>query len=401
MNAPVRIFAEAEKVMAAEVAKSHRVELRARGRYMRGACPLCGRGKNSEAFQAEVKGPLWHCHSCGEGGDAIKLEMLLGGLADRVEAARVLAGAAERIVSERPVRQERAQRNPGFGELVSSDVVAAYIWRTSVPAEGEIVEEWLAARGLNPRGVAGGLQRLRFHPRCPVVPWRVGQDPEDTRTEPAMVARLHRIDPTSLPGERALERCGVHVTYLRPDGRAKAQMRRRDGSEIPARKMWGTAKGAGFWLTQIDVPDGAPLVVGEGIETCWAYLQDLGTPARACAVLSLANLQGGYCRDRSDALPLWNPIADPEKRPMLVRNPGHVVTLIDADMKPIEVSAQRTRGGRREKVQLTSLERAELCAALARQHWRSSGALSVRAVRPRIGMDFNDAAIAAQHGVSA
>jgi hypothetical protein len=36
-----------------------------------------------------------------------------------------------------------------------------------------------------------------------------------------------------------------------------------------------------------------------------------------------------------------------------------------------------------------------MCASLAVQAWRRAGAYPVRAVRPRMGLDFNDAARAA------
>jgi len=398
-DATKRLFDDAHKVHAAEIAKRHNAKLKARGRYERGMCPLCGSGKSSESFQAEAKGPLWHCFSCGDGGDGIKLEQLLGKYPDRIAAARVLAGELPRVVHDRPVRLAPSADRPEaqWGDVVDSAIVARHIWRTSVPAEGTIVEAWLRSRGLDPQGVPGAIGRLRFHPRCPLVPWRVGQSADQVRSAPAMIARIDRIDPTgrSPAGGRILQWCGVHATYLRADGSDKADIRRRDGTPLPGRKMWGSAKGAGFWLTAPEFPAPADLIVGEGIETVWSYAQDLTAPFRACAVLSLDNVQGGARKDAQEALPIWNPIADPERPPMLMRDPGRVVVLVDADMKPVTVTAQRRRGEKRGKLILSSLDRAELCARLATQHWRGAGAISVRCVRPAVGMDFNDAAMSA------
>src|SRR5690606_37791760 len=101
----VDIFAEAKRVLAAEVARRHNVELAERGRYMRGECPLCGAGgSGGEPFQAERdrdakgNGRLFYCHSCQVGGDAIDLEVRLGG---HVDTAEPDGRGGERIVQAR------------------------------------------------------------------------------------------------------------------------------------------------------------------------------------------------------------------------------------------------------------------------------------------------------------
>ena len=57
-----------------DVCKEHNVKLQ-RGR---GACPLHG-GKNKSAFSINPNKNLFFCHSCGQGGDAIRLKALLSG----------------------------------------------------------------------------------------------------------------------------------------------------------------------------------------------------------------------------------------------------------------------------------------------------------------------------------
>jgi hypothetical protein len=101
---------------------------------------------------------------------------------------------------------------------------------------------------------------------------------------------------------------GVHVTWLTPDGRAKAVLPApRWQARGLARKMFGKVGGCAVFLTPYGTerPDAGPLVVGEGIETTWSYAQELGRPCRAAAALSLENLQGHPVKLKGGALPLW------------------------------------------------------------------------------------------------
>lgn len=41
------------------------------GERWRGMCPLCGNGGRSQAFSCDAR--LFHCFSCGEGGDVVRL----------------------------------------------------------------------------------------------------------------------------------------------------------------------------------------------------------------------------------------------------------------------------------------------------------------------------------------
>ena len=139
------------------------------------------------------------------------------------------------------------------------------------------------------------------------------------------------------------------------------------------------------------------VVVGEGFETTWSYAQALGKPCRVAAALSLENLQGYQLLIKGGARPLWAIEMDPDReRPFLIPDPGETIILVDADMKPLrDQKVQLAKGAAPVRADIDGLKRAEICAALAVQQWRRAGAWPVRAVRPRMGQDFNDAARAA------
>jgi hypothetical protein len=138
---------------------------------------------------------------------------------------------------------------------------------------------------------------------------------------------------------------GVHVTYLRPDGLAKAQLgKTRDGKPVPTRKMFGDVAGGGVWLGPVDGP--GALLVGEGIESTLSAACLDGRAERMVAALSLNNLEGGAVRARDGALPIWNVQSDADRPPMLIDQPGAVIVAIDADMKPLlNRRIQWVRGG--------------------------------------------------------
>jgi len=66
------------------------VELRARGGKLLGGCPHCGDGESGTRFQVDPERQLFHCKSCGHGGDVIGLVALLRQL-DNAEARDWLA----------------------------------------------------------------------------------------------------------------------------------------------------------------------------------------------------------------------------------------------------------------------------------------------------------------------
>lgn len=110
--------------------------------------------------------------------------------------------------------------------------------------EGRSIADTIAERYLRNRGITCALHHdLKFHPRC----W----NRETQQHLPAMLALMRDIGSD--------EACGIHRTWLLPDGSAKARL------QAP-KKMLGRAKGAAIKLCPDDsVTYGLGLT--EGIET--------------------------------------------------------------------------------------------------------------------------------------
>ncbi|WP_230769518.1 DUF7146 domain-containing protein [Sphingomonas sp. Leaf4] len=346
------------------------VKLRRTTSGAKGLCPFHKEG--SPSFHVDDNRRTYRCYGCGERGSVFDWVMHVEGC-DFAEAIRILDTgrdlAAPAAAVEGPQRVQSS-------DLVGSSVVGRWLWQTAVPARGTIVEAYLASRGLPVDGLPGGIDALRFHPRAPHIPWRVGATPGDARVRaPAMIAGM---------ADTSGAIRGVHATYLRRDGSDKADL-------SPDRKMWGPLTTHAVWLAGSPAGDRSlPLVTGEGIETVWAFVQHWGRPCRAAAALSLDNLQG-FPLTPNGVLPLWNSRIDPERRCFTLSDPGDVIVLVDADMKPLrDRKVQLGRGKRPEIRTINRQERAKLCADLATQQWRRAGARQVEAVRPPLGMDFND-----------
>jgi DNA primase len=384
------LFARAKAVSIADVVAAHGGRLRG-GDRRRGFCVLCRAGEQSGSgpFSVDVRAGLFKCWACGAAGDVVRFEQLAGGWGSPLVAARVLlgegGGEAQRV---RPVAPARGERPPANDvPMVDGAAVAAWMVANSVPGLATPVFDWIASRGLMPLAIGGAIDRLRWCPRAPVAAWFV-REAADARRPPASVPVCGAMVAPLVLND--LQPAGaVHVTYLSPDGSRKADLRRRDGSPMPARKMFGSVKRACFPLTDLSLP--GPLIVGEGIETVWAYAQTQSRDVRAVAVLSLDNLQGGVVLDDADAFRIDAPVPDGAKAPFTIPAAGDVIILVDADMNPVPATVRNGRRGKPERVRLTSLQRAELCGALAAQAWQRAGARSVTVVRPRLGHDFNDA----------
>lgn len=371
------------------------VKLVRRGREWVGLCPF--HSERTPSFTVADDKQMYHCFGCSAHGSVIDFVMEHQGV-DFVEAVRQLSGEAGiTLARESATPRAELERKPDHRDALRVPTIecAQWMWRTAGHAEGEIVEDWLAARGLDLGHplVRQAIRALRYHPRCPVWSWAVHERPEALRgTHPAMIALIERIE--GLPGARVRVPMGVHVTYLAPHGREKAALgKTRDGKPVPTRKMFGDVAGGAVWLGPMDAPDGDrnPLLIGEGIESTISAACLDGRPGRMAAALSLGNLEGGSARTMDGALPLWNVQADPARPPVLLQQPGHVIVAIDADMKPLlNRRIQWARGSKSGMGDVSGPERARICATLAVQHWRRAGAWPVEAIRPRMGADFND-----------
>ncbi len=367
------------------------VKLVRRGRESAGLCPF--HSERTPSFTVADEKGWYHCFGCGAHGGVIDFVMEHQGV-DFVEAVRRLsdeAGITLARESATPRAELERPAEPRNDHRVPTIECAQWMWRTAGPAEGEIVEAWLAARGLDLTHplVRQGLRALRYHPRCPVYAWRLHERPEALMgTHPAMLALIERVEGPR--GARVRVPMGVHVTYLRPDGRGKAQLgRTRDGKPMPTRKMFGDVAGGGVWLGPVDRP--GALMVGEGIESTLSAACLDGRAERMVAALSLNNLEGGAVRTRDGALPIWNVQSDADRPPVLIEQPGHVIVASDDDMKPLlNRRIQWARGGKSGMGDVSGAERARICATLAVQAWRRAGAWPAEAIRPPMGADFND-----------
>jgi phage/plasmid primase-like uncharacterized protein len=129
---------------------------------------------------------------------------------------------------------------------------ALAIWEGSEPLPGTLAADYLAARGLADEHSTA----LRFH--------RAVRHVNTAGTFPALVALV--VDTmTGAP-------VAIHRTYLRSDGKGKANL-------DPPRASKGPITGAAIVLHKAKA--GAALVIGEGIETSLSAGRLIGAPAWA------------------------------------------------------------------------------------------------------------------------
>ena len=373
------------------------VALKRAGRDLAGICPF--HEESTASFTVVPDKGFFHCFGCQANGDAIAFVQRWEGCGFIDALARLEGDAGLAEASSVAKRARKRDDRPSV--RVPTIDCAQWIWRTAVPIAGELAEAYLQWRGCDPAPAIGAL---RFHPRCPVFPWRTYERPEACMfTAPAMVGLIVRVE--GPPGARRTVPMGVHTTFLRDDGRGKARFApMRNGGTIPARKMWGGSAGGAVLLRGGPVAtdglflDGeGPLVVAEGIESTLSLMEQHRAARGACATLSLGNLQGQPMIDGpGGSLPIWNLRPDPARAPFVIADAGPVLIGVDADMK--RLTNRRVQDGPRAPYvvrDISGAERATICAHLASMAWKRAGARGVTAVRPPAGMDFNDVGRAA------
>lgn len=378
------------------------------GRNPRGRCPF--HGSTSESLAVYPDRRAARCWGCGWSGDAISFVRDHYGIGfsealQRLEQDCNLGGLTPSPPTrEKPCRP--GQRGQDAGP-VDSRTMGRFVWRTARP-DPPTVRRWFRARGVPETEMADPrLADIRFHAAAPIFAWplRIGErgpidcrePPRGVPTAPAIVALVRRPPADACEGGEWMP-IGVHVTYLAPSLDAKMERRRNDGSLIDARKMLGRAAGGAVLLGRY-APD-VPLYVGEGLETVLSgmAIDGAGASSVGLATLSLDNLQGHPLLWRKGVLPLFDVEPDPNRAAALAfPHDGPVSVLVDADMKPLRgpqgagLPVVERRGGPIVTRAISRGERAEICAQLTVKAWRRAGARDVGALRPRLGMDFNDA----------
>jgi putative DNA primase/helicase len=150
----------------------------------------------------------------------------------------------------------RLTARPAFDALTRSEAVLS-IWQESQPADGTLVETYLASRGL-------------YLSPPPALRYQAGLKHPSDGVWPSMVALITRgTDGAPI---------AIHRTFLARNGKGKAPV-------DPAKMMLGPCRGGAVRLAD----PGDVLMVGEGIETCLSAIEATGHPA--WAALSTSGLR--------------------------------------------------------------------------------------------------------------
>jgi len=217
-------------------------EARPDGQDWRCRCPICG--KTTLALRDNPKqSRIRLLINCWNGCKSKDVRAELG---NRNLRAGKENGKAEETDEQRAARRssEEAKRQTKINEAMD-------IWRSSLPADGQIAETYLASRLLLHRPVPPALRFTHsiFHPR-------------EARTFPALIALVQHKEHGAV---------AIHASVLNPlDPTSKLTIEDRKFS-------LGPVKGAAVRL----FPAGPELAIGEGIEDCLAFQQATGIPAWA------------------------------------------------------------------------------------------------------------------------
>lgn len=275
--------------------------------------PRAGDGKRG-SFKAYVSGPkaggFVEYKGDGEKGDILHLIAYAKGVSDwkgREGVAFAVAWVKHRygLSTMAPAQVDQVRRQTSAAQLkAEADETAARERRQRRAFEiyqqaywldcasgwrdqAAPVRAYMAARGCPIEDVPFWGRSIKVHPSLEhwmSAEWVNGRKHRPGQSFPAMVAPI--VKPHG-------ELTGIHCTFLRPDGSAKAPV-------SPPKLMLGEAK-AGFveishgptelnFVEAVGHERASHLVAGEGIETSVALAIALGDQARVVAALSLGNL---------------------------------------------------------------------------------------------------------------
>jgi hypothetical protein len=224
------------------------------GSYGTARCPAHRDRKPSLSVSDSADGKLLvYCHSGCEQRQVIAALRGLGLWPEAAANRAPLTPAEQEQRRRQHLQREREQvRRAAFVEKAWRK-----IWATAAPACGSPIAMWLRARDIDPGKLDIDRLPLRWAAHCPL----------GNGTAPAMVALMsHPI---------TAEPCGVHRTYLTPDGSAKAKVE-------TVRRMLGNA-GIIRLSPDEDVAEG--LGISEGIETGLSIMAAGWRPIWACGSL--------------------------------------------------------------------------------------------------------------------
>lgn len=196
-------------------------------------------GDKGESLSICLRTGAWKDHATGEsGGDLISLYAAMKGIGQG-DALQELSGTAPHTIPQQPSVTAKMNTEPDDAAKIS---YALDIW-----TQGQDMEQTPAASYLNSRNLSYTPDMpLKYHPACP----------KEQERHPAMLALITDAG-TNKP-------CGVHRTFIKPDGAGKADFK-------PNKMMLGRAGNAVIRLTQgEDVTHGLGIV--EGIENGLAIL---------------------------------------------------------------------------------------------------------------------------------
>jgi len=210
---------------------------------------------------------VFHDHEAGVGGGVLAM-LVHAGCAPTLRAAAQLLESEGQLQPRQTLAERQGRARAEECALVAKRACAAALWAQAQPLAGTVAETYLREA----RAITAPLDGadVGFLPAAPVWPY-VASCPE---RQPALVARV---------SDHGGGLIGAHLTYLRPDGSAKADI-------ASPRKVAGT-RGGGF----VRLAPGACVIVAEGIESALAAWQARPAEARdfgAAAAISAGGVSG-------------------------------------------------------------------------------------------------------------
>lgn len=233
--------------------------LKRNGNYYKALCPF--HADRNPSFFINTRANRYRCYSCGANGDALQFLMEIDGISfnEAVYQLAELYGLVETPGKPAILRKKLPPRPQASYEEESADnqkeiEKARALFKTSLPAQGTLAEIYLKSRGIDPAQLpAGVMVQLRYLPAVPY--WHT----PDNKAGPKLLGEFPALIAPMQNNDRAVQ--GVHITYLKPDGTGKIELR-DNGKKLPAKKMKGKPWGCAIRL-------GMPaslMVFSEGIE---------------------------------------------------------------------------------------------------------------------------------------